>query len=204
MSPAETHVRDAIGEGNFLVDPAEPHMEVLDTQTREVWQSRLPVSRDEYDAMVIDAPLIKIGIGCAAMDAHYFRRSPGAAHDGPVRLREISGRVFLFCAMPDAAGPTRPFGPEGPSQLIVNKFHTVHYGDERPLQWIRLPDGRDFVHVIEGGPDKAPLALPEGWIQRREHLNRPLTIHLPAPTTVFFFRNGDSYQGPVDFNEEKR
>ncbi len=55
----------------------------------------------------------------------------------------------------------------------------------------------EIVHVIEGGSGRADLALRDGWTQREERAEEERTLHLPAPCTVFFFRNGDSYQGPA-------
>ena len=62
---------------------------------------------------------------------------------------------------------------------------------------LRLPDGRRFVHVVEGGPDKPPLALPDGWQLETVVLASDWIVRLPTPATVFFFPNRDSYQGPV-------
>ena len=64
-------------------------MEVMDLSTRQVWQSRLPVSPEEYEAMTLEPPFTNVGVGCEAMDAHWFRRSPGAAEDGPMDFRDF-------------------------------------------------------------------------------------------------------------------
>ena len=151
---------------NHLVDPDEPHMEIIDLETREVWQSVHPVLMDEFRAMQLAPGLSKLGIGLAAMDAHYFRRSPGAAEDGPVRTRDFDGRLILFCAQPEGEA-TLPAG------------------------------GGEYVHVVEGGAGKPPIALPDGWSLTTQEVAEERTIHLPHPTTAFFFPNGDSFQGPV-------
>lgn len=185
-----------IPKKNHLVDPDQPHMEIIDLETRDVWQSVHPVVMDEFRAMQLAPRLSKLGIGLAAMDAHYFRRSPGAAEDGPVRTRDFDGRLFLFCARPEGEA-THPAGPDGPRQLRVDKHHSVVYRAGRKLQWLSLPDGGEYVHVIEGGPAKPPIALPDGWSLATREVTEERTIHLPHPTTVFFFPNGDSFQGPV-------
>ena len=64
----------------------------------------------------------------------------------------------------------------------------------RELNYLVLPNGSEYVHVITG---EAPLILPGGWLLGNERIDEERTIHLPAPATVFFFPNGDSYQGPV-------
>ena len=58
--------------------------------------------------------------------------------------------------------------------------------------------GARFVHVIEGGEGKAPLAVPDGWTLESVALEEDWVLPLPNPTTVFFFRNGDSFQGPIE------
>lgn len=186
-----------IPEGNHLVDPDEPHAEVIEIGTQRVWQTRLPITRDAFHALTLEPGLAKIGIGLAAMDGHYFRRSPGAREDGPVETRTIDGRVWVHCAKP-ASAPSLPAGPEGPRLLTVDKHHSLIFRAGREIEWLRLPDGRAYVHVIEGGSDKAPLGLPDGWTLSTEVLSEERTIHLPHPTTVFFFPNGDSYQGPIE------
>ena len=92
---------------------------------------------------------------------------------------------------------TLPGGPKGPRQVTVHKHHTLIYLAGRVLDWMRLPDGSEYVHVIDGGPDKDALVLPAGWTTRTEALTRELAIDLPCPGTVFFFANGDSFQGPI-------
>jgi hypothetical protein len=188
-----------VPDGNFPVDCASPHAEVLDTRTMEVWQSCLPITRADYEALELDAGYNRVGLGSGVMDRHYFRRSPGADRDGPVRLREFGGRKYLHCARPPQGGPSFPAGRSGPALLLVDKHHTLIYEAGRSLNVLRTAEGRELVHVIRGDPDPDSLVLPKDWELRSLTTQSALVVHLPAPTTAFFFSNGASYQGPVVF-----
>jgi hypothetical protein len=111
---------------------------------------------------------------------------------------EIGDRRFALCARP-ASSPALPAGPDGPRQLLVEKHHVLLYRGGRRVPVLHVPgaDGGDFVHVVEGGPDKPPLALPEGWTLSELTLEADRIVRLPTPTTVFFFPNRDSFQGPI-------
>lgn len=182
---------------NFLTAVGELHAEVMENATLDVWQSCGPVSREELDALELEEGWRRVGVGRGAMDAHCFRRSPGAGEDGPVRLRQIGGREFLLCARP-ASAPERVAGDGGPTLLQVDKHHTIVFEAGRTVDWLTLPDGREFVHVIAAEAGAPPLGLPDGWKVASRAVERELVIHLPSPTTVFFFPNGDSFQGPIE------
>ena len=181
---------------NFMISPGQPHMEIIDTRSQQVWQSLAPVSREDYDAMEIEPHLRRVGHGIGTMDQHCFRRSPDAAEDGPMELAEFGGRRFGNCARPDSP-PTQPEGTGGPTRLSVQKHHTLIYHAGRSVDVITLPDGSEYIHVIDGGEQKAPLALPEGWTLRSMEITEELIVELPAPTTAWFFPNRDSFQGPL-------
>lgn len=195
---------------NLMVDCHEPHAELLDLETGTVWQSHGPISREAWAALVLPPNLHKVGIGTGVMDAHYFRRSPGAEADGPVAERDVEGHLFIHCANPPKGGPESPVGDD-PRLLRVDKHHSLIFEAGAEVDVIRLPDGRDFVQVIaatpQGGgllqPEAAPpsgheFRLPEGWVLRTEKLTVRTTIHLPHPTQAWFFDNGASFQGPVE------
>jgi hypothetical protein len=179
-----------------MVGAQELHGEILDPSTRNVWQSLEPMTREEYKAHAIDDGWIRAGIGAGVMDEHWFDRSPGSNGDGAMDVRQIGGRRFGLCARP-LSGPELPTGPDGPRKLLIDKFHGLRFAEGRSIQIMVLPDGSEFVHVVEGGAQKSPLALPVDWTIRTVELESDWILRLPAPTTVFFFPNGDSYQGPV-------
>ena len=184
-------------EKDQRLDASEPHFEVIDTATQEVWQSVHAVDDETFRAMDPGPGMRKIGVGTGAMVLHFFRRSPDADRDGPVRTREIGGHACFHCARPIGA-PELPAGPSGPHKMQVDKHHTLIYRAGREIRWLHAPDGSDYVHVIDAGRGDAPLPLPEGFRLSREKLERDLVVALPHPTTAFFFPGGDSYQGPVE------
>lgn len=190
----------SIPHQNFMLDPERPHMEILETATGAVWQARYPVSAEQYEAFEPPTGFAKVGLGVAAMDTHWFRRSPDAGEDRPVRVRELGGREFAFCAALDAA-PETPFGPDGPRRLRVDKHHTLLFRAGRPLDFLVEPDGRALVHVIAADAEAGPCPLPEGWRRETVELARNLQIDLPCPAVVWFLPNGDSFQGPVRLPE---
>jgi hypothetical protein len=197
---------------NVLVDCRELHAELLDLQTGTVWQSHRPISREAYRALELPAKLIRVGIGAGVMNEHYFRRSPGAAADGPVGEREVAGHLFIHCANPPKGGPETPVGDD-PKLLRVDKHHSLIFEKGREVPVIRHADGRDFIQVIAASPGGegilqtaeaavggSEIPLPAGWSLRTETLVSRTTVHLPHPTQAWFFANGASFQGPVDIS----
>jgi hypothetical protein len=152
-----------------MIGAQQLHGELLDPSTANVWQSIEPISREDCDALPVEETWLRAGVGAGAMDEHWFMRSPGADEDAPMEERDIGGHRFCLCARPASAPSQR----EGPRHLLVEKHHVLRFVAGREIPVLRLPDGQRFVHVVEGGEDK------------------------PPPTSVFFFRNGDSYQGPL-------
>jgi hypothetical protein len=196
-----------IPEHNLLVDCQELHTELLDLEAGTGWQSHRPIRQEDWDALVPPPNFRKAGIGRCVMDAHYFRRSPGAEADGPVGEREIGGRLYIHCANPPRGGPETPFG-DYPRLMRVDKYHSLIFEAGRELDVIRLPGGQDIVQLIapspagggllQSGPAGPELDLPVGWLLRTETLTSRTTIHLPNPTQAWFFANGASFQGPVE------
>ena len=85
----------------------------------------------------------------------------------------------------------------------VDKHHTVVYHAGRAVDWLIHPDGSAYVHVVDAAPQAPPLDLPPGWKLAQVELEEELRIELPAPTRAWFFANGASYQGPLEFEESK-
>ncbi len=81
--------------------------------------------------------------------------------------------------------------------MVVDKHHRLRCAAGREIQIVIDSTGDRFVHVIEGGAEKAPLALSDGWARETVTLEDEWVLSLPNPTTVFFFPNGDSFQGPI-------
>ena len=131
------------------------------------------------------------------MDEHWFRRSPGAAEDGPVALREFGGHEFLHCANPVGNPMAEPIEPGGPRLLMVDKHHSLVFRAARSLGFMRSDEGIDLVHLVRAAEGAPPLKVPAGWTLETVELESDYVVHLPNPATVYFFPNGDSYQGPV-------
>ena len=66
-----------------MIEAKLPHAELIDTATREVWQTLAPIPREQYDALDTPEGWHRVGLGSGAMDEHWFRRSPGDEKDGP-------------------------------------------------------------------------------------------------------------------------
>ena len=198
------------GSNNKLVGCKELHAEVLDLESRFVWQTHGPITREAYDALELPAKHLKVGIGFGVMDEHFFRRSPGAIADGPLSEREIGGHRFIHCANPPKGGPETPFG-EHPIFMLVDKYHSLIFAAGSTVLVLQDTDGNDFVQLIAASPkggsilqSKDPRAgavgldLPDGWKLRNEWFETGTTIHIPHPARAWFFANGASFQGPVD------
>lgn len=199
-----------IPEHNVMADCQSLHAELLDLTAGTVWQSQQAISREAYEALVLPANLRRVGIGKGVMDAHYFRRSPGAEADGPVAERRIDGHLFIHCADPPREG-AETVAEGGPLLLRVDKHHTLVFEAGREIDVVTLPDGRRFVQVIAAAPEGGSLpqaadasagvedlSLPPGWSLRAMSLTTRATVHLPNPTEAFFFANGASFQGPIE------
>ena len=183
-----------------------PHAEVIDPNTSQVWQTIEPCDAKELAALVLPEPLRSVGVGCGTMDEMWFDRSPGASEDGNMKERLIDGRRFGHCARP-ASPPKKPFGDDGPTEMLVDKYHALRFAAGRRVPVLLTPDAAAFVCVIDGagissiGLDHEPrgdLVLPAGCRLGEVALEKDWVLRLPSPTRVFFFASGDSYQGPVE------
>jgi len=197
-----------VPEINFILDCHQPHSEVMELATKTVWQSRLPMTGEALERLSLPAGFIKVGIGVAVMDVHYFRCSPGSEGDSPVTEREIAGHQFIHCANSPAQGAETPV-PGGPQLLKVDKHHSLVFMPGRTVDVLCLPDGKKYVQVISASPEGDGIMqrglsptndflLPEGWSLRTMTFEVRTTIHLPNPTEAWFFDNGASFQGPVE------
>ena len=178
---------------NAVVRPREPRCEFLDTATREVWQAFKPVPRDWYDTVELEANLIRVGYASGYFDRAWFRRSPDADRDGPVRTRTIDGRAFFYCAGPPLDGATGD-----PKRMFVDKYHSVAFDADRVLPILRDPAGRAFLPMVEA-PAGTPLPkLPDGWRLIEIRLTEEWIVALPAPTETYWFKGALSFQGPSE------
>ena len=170
-------------------------MEVMDTTNRTVWMSASAVQPADFEKLELEAPLVKSGIGSAAMDYAAFRHSPGTP-DEPVRQRMIGGHLFINVATPGEA--TQAVQPGGPMEIAVDKGHTLGFNAGRSLVILTLPDG-DFVEVVGDANEDASRVLPVGGRLKQIELTEPWVVPLPTRTRTFFWmaKSMRSFQGPV-------
>jgi hypothetical protein len=184
---------DAEERINEVPDPRRDRGEIIDLQAREVWQDLNPTPRSWWDDLTLEAPFLKLGYGSGNMDRMWFRRSPDAGVDGPVRTREIGGRRFFYCAKaPNSMGDGEP------RRLMVDKHQTLVYEAGREVRILTTPQGDHFVLVIEGIPSAPAPRLPEGWSLRDIQIGEDWIVDLPAPTETWWFEGMVSYQGPIE------
>ena len=70
---------DGLQDGGYMVSGGrELFMEVIDTTTGRVWMSAAPVKMADFEALALEASLVKVGIARASMDRAAFQHSPGS------------------------------------------------------------------------------------------------------------------------------
>lgn len=181
--------------GRLVEGQRELFMEVMDTETGLVWMSAAPVQMADFEALDVEAPLVKVSCALASMDRAAFQFSPAAPGES-VRQREISGRLYINVAAPRDQRPS-PL-PGGPVQISVDKAHVLGFEAGRDVVILRLPEG-DFVETVGDDCADNALVLPEGGELLKLELDRAWLVELPSPTRAFFwFDQGmRSFQGPV-------
>lgn len=187
-----------LADVNRVSEPREIHMEILETASRNVWLAPDPITRAAFEAFDPGPGFVKTGAARSPMDLVGFRRSPGASQDGPAIRDTIAGVPFIHVALP-AAPPKRPFGEDGPMELVVLKHQTVGFDTGRTLPILCLPDGSEYVQQTGDAPDRVRMGLPEGWSLREAQLESDLTIEMQdeGPRT-WWFPKRVSFQGPVE------
>jgi hypothetical protein len=185
----------AVPAANVTVAPRELHMEVMDGRTFDVWLHQAPVTRADYDAFRPEPPYFKSGLGRGAMDRAWFLRSPGGGADGALEQRTIGGRAFVRVARPlDFRGLAKG---DAPTRLQIDKHHVLVFTAGADVRIARLPDGRDYVQQTVGVAEAGAVPLPADWQVRTVRAAQDWIVSVPTPATVWFFRNLDSYIGPV-------
>ena len=189
-------IRAHLASGAFAVEGGRDlFMEVSDTETGLVWMSNSTVTRAEFESLVVEQPLKKVGVGRAPMDRAVFLWSPGAP-GAPVLQREIGGRQWINVAAPLKITP--PEAPDGPARVSVDKAHVIGFEAGRDVSILRLPHG-DYVELVGDETQDDQLVLPEGGVIEKFHLTKPWVVPLPSPTDAYFWftRGMRSFQGPI-------
>ena len=184
-----------IAAQNVTVSPRQPHVEVMNPQTGDVWLLQEPITFDEFKAMKVAPPLIKSGCASAAFDAAHFLRSPGAESDGPLETCVVDGKEFVRVARALA------FSGRAPMHVKVQKHHVMTFAKGNEVVVARLPDvagvaGGFYVQQTESVPGKT-FDVPADWQVRRATLTEDWTVFVAPPVSVWFFTSLASFQGPI-------
>lgn len=180
---------------NVTQAPRELHMEVMDPRTFDVWLHQHPVTLEDYKAFRPEPPYFKSGVGAGAMDRAWFLRSPGTPADGALETRTIGGREFARVARPlDFRGLAKG---DAPTRLLIDKHHVLAFAAGAEVRAARLPDGQWYVQQTVAAAGADAIAPPADWEMKVIRPAQDWIIHVPTPATVYFFRNLDSYIGPL-------
>lgn len=176
------------------------HGEILDTAAGQVWLAQAPMTLERFESLSLPEGFVPTGIGQSVATAAYFRRSPGAAEDGPLDTMDVDGIRFARVARPGLPDAPLP----GLFVLPVHKHHRLLYAGGSTIEVMDCGDGADYVPLVRNAvmagrrhAAPRPRVLPDGWSVRRVTLPRDVVVDLPCPTRVTFFASGDSFQGPV-------
>ena len=130
----------------------------------------------------------------------------GAEAPGAVSERTVAGRRFIHCANPPAGAVATVLRVV--VRLFVDKHHSLCFHAGHTAQ-ILLPDGEEYVQVIEASPEgggllqgrasMAPRFLTDGCCEASARCANRRT---PAsPTEAWFFANGASREPVEEFTE---
>lgn len=178
------------------------HMEIIHPESGGVWLTQEAVSDESAAALSMPDGFLPSGIGEAVADEAFFRRSPGAAVDGPLDTMAVEGVRFCLVARPGVPET----GLAGVLVLPVEKHHVVRYAAGRTIEIMDCGDGGDYVPLTarvrrigaDPGRPTRDRVLPDGWSVRSVTLAVDLVVELPCPTrAAFFLASGDSFQGPL-------
>lgn len=191
---------------NWVLDGLAFYGEIMELATGKVWLSPQSFTEQNYADFTPPEGFIKSGIGKAAMDVAFFRRSPAAEQDGPLETMEVDGRIFTHVAVPGTIDTQFDVNKDGLLLLDVNKYHSVMFAKGRRIEILSCADGRDYipqiteVRGIPGLSESSQRILPTGWTVRELTLQEDLFVEVPFPARVCFFTSGHSFQGPVTLN----
>ena len=172
-------------------------MEVVNTQTQQVWGTTSAIELADWDRLAPEPPFVKASSGLVSPDATVFRHAPGAP-GAPLEERVIAGRPFLQIAI--ARKPKPPSQPDAATEIMITKAHTVGFQRGRSVTIMMIGD-ECFVELIGTAKNDHNLILPPGGALSQITLDQPWVIELPSPTRCFIWNWGKtprSFQGPVE------
>ena len=172
-------------------------MEVVNTQTQQVWGTTSAIKLADWDRLAPEPPFVKASSGLVSPDATVFRHAPGAP-GAPLEERVIAGRPFLQIAT--AGQPKPPSQPDAAMEIMITKAHTVGFRRGRCVTVMTIGD-ECFVELIGTAENDHNLILPRGGALSQITLDQPWVVELPSPTRCFIWNWGNnprSFQGPVE------
>lgn len=192
----EEKMQAALPQTGALIEAPGSFMECMDPANLTTWMTLSPVSLSDFKSWTPGSPLIKTGIGKAAMDMAAFRHDP-AGPGRSVQVKAIDGFQCLHVATP-ASMPD--YIDDGlPALATVTKAHTLGFEAGRTIKIMTVGD-EHFVEVIGDALfDERIKPAPGGKFFKIE-LNAPWVVELPFPATTYFWRTKTgprSFQGPV-------
>lgn len=172
-------------------------MEVVNTQTQQVWGTKSTIQIEDWEKLAPEAPFVKASMGLVSPDATAFRHSP-SAEGAPLEEKTISGHQFLQIAI---AGKPKPRSqPDAAMEIMITKAHTVGFQRGRSVTIMTIGD-ECFVELIGTAENDQNLVLPRGGALSQVTLAQPWVVELPSPTRCFIWnwgKNPRSFQGPVE------
>lgn len=177
----------------------ELFMEVMDPSDRQTWMARASVQKEDFKSLSPEPPFVKTGAALSSMDMAAFVHSPDSDN---VLFKTIDGREFINVARPETFQP--PESEAGPVKVTVNKNHVLGFKTGREINYFSTNEGH-FVEVIGDNKNDHKLSLPDGAVIKTLFISEPLIVHLPTPTTTYFWGMPGtkfagqlrSFQGPV-------
>ena len=172
-------------------------MEIVDTQTQQVWGATAAIQPEDWTQLTPEPPFVKASMGVVSPDATAFRNAPDASGT-PLKEKTICGHQFLQIAI--GGRPKPPSRPGEPMEIMVTKAHTVGFQSGRNVSIMTIGDER-FVELIGTAENDQNLILPNGGTVTQISLEQPWVVELPSPTRCFIWnwgKNPRSFQGPVE------
>lgn len=183
--------------GRHLLGGRDLFMEVVDTQTQQVWGAASAIQPKDWEQLELEPPFVKASTGLVSPDATAFRHAPDTP-GAPIAETTISGHQFLQIAI--GGRPKPPSRPGEPMEIMVTKAHTVGFLSGRSVTIMTIGD-ECFVELIGTAENDHKLVLPRGGALSQITLDQPWVVELPSPTRCFIWnwgKNPRSFQGPVE------
>lgn len=197
---ADSDIGNVDWTDNWTIGPGI-RFELMEVATRSVWLCQTPVDPAELQDLDLPDGWVLAPVGAAGADLAYFRRSPGAAVDGPLEARDVAGHRMVRVAVPVAQEHLEA----GVQLLSIDKHHTVRLAAGRTIDVLDAPDGTVQIPAWSSSR-RLTTPLPAGWSSRPVTLTRPLTVALPNPARLVTV-DGCGFHGPVsaaDIDEATR